>query len=325
LYLIYSNTLKDFWFSNFTYNTLHYINIANYTPGISNFNPLRFALTVINNFWVAYLPLLSQLAHPSFYQPISRLVGLGTITLLIYLLYTRPVFGIFYLILLSFSAPRSAQLVDMKETDYQMGLFIILGSISAIFALYQLLKDLDTKSFFVKFCRSVVCIWLLVYLVFTTAFAVQNTLTLRYQRYMGTLPPIANISDIADFVSSMTESGDAFWIGPYEGNHSFFVKDRVLAGKYPSLLPQFREDEYLKNDFLGEMQKYKPAIIVFNHEASIFMTPAVEFGRFFLDWMKTRYVNCTEAHVDCKSHVRGINVKNDVYIRKDLQKLFSRM
>jgi len=325
LYLLITGTLGDFWFANFTYNTKLYINIANYSSASSSFNPLRFALTVINNFWSSYLPLLSQIAYISLYNPMSRLVALGTLLTAIYLCYKRPLFGLLYLLLLSFSAPRSGQLVDMKQTDYQMGLFIIMGTISAAFVLYQLLHDLDTKSFFVKCLRSVACFFLMMYFAFTLAFMLQNTLSIRYQRYMGTLPPTTNISDIADFITRWIEPNDAYWIGPYEGHQAFYVKKGHTAGKYPSLLPQFRENDYLRNDFLHQMEIANPKMIIFHHESSIFQTPAIEFGAFFLDWMKGKYVNCVEAKIECKSEVRGINVHEDVYLRNDSKDIFKQM
>jgi len=325
LYLLITGTAKDFWFANFTYNTKLYINIVNYSAVTSSFNPLRFALTVINNFWQSYLPLLSQLAYVSFYSPVSRLVALGTLMTALYLGYKKPLFGLIYLALLSFSAPRSSQLADMKQTDYQMGLFIIMGTISAVFVLYQLLYDLDTKSFFVKFWRSIVCFFLLMYFAFSLAFMLQNTLSIRYQRYMGMLPPTTNISDIADFVTRWIEPSDTYWIGPYEGHHAFYVKKGQAAGKYPSLLPQFRENDFLRNDFLHEMEKANPKMIIFHHEASIFQTPANEFGAFFLDWMKGRYINCVEAKADCKSEVSGINVREDVYVRSNAKRMLNQL
>jgi hypothetical protein len=213
----------------------------------------------------------------------------------------------------------------MRQTDYQMGLFIVMGTISAAYVLYQLLYDLDTKSFFVKFWRSILCFLLLMYFAFSLAFMLQNTLSIRYQRYMGMLPPTTNISDIADFVTRWIEPSDTYWIGPYEGHHAFYVKKGQTAGKYPSLLPQFRENDFLRNDFLHEMEKANPKMIIFHHEASIFQTPAIEFGAFFLDWMKGKYVNCVEARVECKSVVSGINVHEDVYLRLDSKDLFKQM
>ncbi|MEI6326720.1 MAG: hypothetical protein WCO78_01210 [Candidatus Roizmanbacteria bacterium] len=65
--------------------------------------------------------------------------------------------------------------------------------------------------------------------------------------------------------------------------------------------------------------------IILNHESSIFQTPAIEFGAFFLDWMKGKYVNCVEAKIECKSEVRGINVHEDVYLRSDSEDLFKQM
>jgi len=54
---------------------------------------------------------------------------------------------------------------------------------------------------------------------------------------------------------------------------------------------------------------------MYKHEASIFGTPAMEFGAFFVDWMKGKYVSLED--------IKGLNVlkspetftlRTDVYV-----------
>jgi hypothetical protein len=323
IYLFVTKTYTDFWFSNFTYNTTLYI--APSLKGSMSFNPIRFAWGLSDTFWGAYLTLLSQLAHPSFYFPLNRLVGLGSLLMLVWFWSHKPLQAFLLTIILTFSAPRSAQLSDMKQTDYQMGVFITMGTICAAYMLYTLVHKLDTYSFFIKFLRSVMLFFLILYASSTLAFGLYEVSHIRYERYMGTLPPISNLSNIADFITNITQPGDAYWVGPYEGNHAFFVKGRSLAGKYPSLLPQFRESEYLKTDFIKQFEIHKPKVVIFKHDASIFQTPAVEFGKFFLDWLKRDYKNCVEAKVICKSKVSDLIVHEDVYIRNGSEEIFEKL
>jgi hypothetical protein len=69
------------------------------------------------------------------------------------------------------------------------------------------------------------------------------------------------------------------------------VKEAKLPGKFPTLLPQFRESEYFSREFLKQFEINKPKLIIYKHSASIFMTPAMEFGKFFVDWMEGKYIS----------------------------------
>lgn len=95
------------------------------------------------------------------------------------------------------------------------------------------------------------------------------------------------------------------------------LKKGRLPGKYPTLLPQFREDDYLKNDFLSQFKKNKPLILIFNHQASIFMTPAEEFGRFFLNWVEKNYVNLDNLKIKAKKSPSEFNIQTDLYLKKE--------
>ena len=140
------------------------------------------------------------------------------------------------------------------------------------------------------------------------------------------MPSVYNFSYVADFIDQIIEKNEYYWIGPYEPHHEFFVKKGKLPGKYPTLLPQFREDDYLKNDFLSQFKKNKPLILIFNHQASIFMTPANEFGRFFLDWLERNYVNLDHLKIKAKKSLREFNIQTDLYLKKEkIDKLILRL
>lgn len=141
------------------------------------------------------------------------------------------------------------------------------------------------------------------------------------------MPGIYDVAYSASFIDEILEKGDYFWIGPYEPNEAFFVKKAQLPGKYPTLLPQFREDDYFKNDFLSQFENNPPGIIIYKHEASIFMTPAMEFGAFFVDWMKDKYISIENIKgIKVLKGPSSFNFNTDLYLRIDkkdalLQKL----
>ncbi len=312
LYLLLSGSLYDFYFSNFVYNTKLYIAIPNYVKG-RFFNPIKFGLALIYNFYDSYLPLLSKIKFFDLYLPIGVLAGLGSLSLLVLLLAKDFVIGILYFFLLSFSAPRS-NISNYAETDYQQSLFIVFGVISAIAAIY-LLKKLKTQDLMINDLRRVVQLALFIFVFFTFIFLANNTYGKFFQVYTQKMPHIYNYSYNAQFIDQILDRNDFYWYGPYEPQEEFFVKYAKLPGKYPTLLPQFREDEYLKNSFIEQFEKNKPAIIIFKHEASIFMTPALEFGKFFTDWMDNKYTSIENIKgVNVLKSPSGFNLRTDLYL-----------
>jgi len=315
LYLLITNSIYDFYFANFVYNTKLYISIPNYTMG-RFFNPLKFGLTLIYNFYGNYLPLLSKIKHLDLFLPIGVLAGLGSLTLLIILLTKNPVVGVLYFFVLSFSAPRS-NIQNYKETDYQGSLFIVLGTVSAFFAIY-LLRKLKTNDILVNDLRRITQLLLTTFMFFSFIFLLKNTYDKYYLVYTQKMPHIYDLSYTAEFIDQILDKNEYYWVGPYEPQEDFFVKKARLPGKYPTLLPQFREDDYLKNSFINQFELNPPSMIIFRHEASIFMTPALEFGKFFTDWMSDKYTSIENIKgVKVLKSPSSFNFRTDLYLRNE--------
>ena len=317
IFLLLTGSLQDFYFSNVVYNTEHYISIPNYVKG-RFFNPVKFALTLIYNFYGDYVPLLTKIKYFDLYLPINTLAALGTLTLMVLLFAFNPVVGLIFFLILSFSAPRS-MIQGYKETDYQVSMFLMLGAASSIVAMARMYKDKIAHTF-CSDLRRVVQIITAILFIFTFLFLAKNTYDKFFQRYTQKLPHLEDAAYTADFVDGLLTKGDYFFIGPYEPDQEFFVKNGKLPGKYPTLLPQFAEDEYLKKTFIEQFEKNPPTVIVYKHEASIFGTPAVVFGAFFLDWMDGKYTSLENIPgVTVTGETTDISLRSDLYIRNDKQ------
>ena len=157
-----------------------------------------------------------------------------------------------------------------------------------------------------------------IFFAFTFIFLLLNTYNKYFLRYTQQLPRIINYSFSAQLIDSLIDEGDYYWIGPYEPHQEFFVKKGRLPGKYPTLLPQFRENEFLKQSFIDQFEKNSPKVIVYIHEASVFQTPALEFGEFFLDWMEPRYTSLENVpNIEALRSPSDFDIKSDLYIRND--------
>lgn len=316
LYLMLTNSFNDFYFANFIYNTKLYINIPNYVKG-NHFNPLKFGLTLIFNFYTNYLPLITKVKHFDLYLPINVLAGISTLLLLVLLTYRNIVLGALFFFVLSFSAPRS-NIQMANETDYQIAVFLVLGMISAFVVLYLIKKTKFLSPLMFDLMR-VSQAAVAIFLFFTAIFLFTNTYNKYYLRYTQKMPSINNLSYTASFIDQTLTKEDYFWVGPYEPQESFFVVKAKLPGKYPSLLPQFREDDYLITSFISQFENNLPKLVIYKQEASIFNTPSLEFGKFFLNWMKDKYTSI--------ENIEGITVLNSpssFNLRTDLHLLNSK-
>ena len=312
LYLLISNSWKEFYISNFLYNTKLYISIPNYVKR-PHFNPLKFALTIIFNFYETYIPLLVRIKEFNLFFPVDLTIALGSFILLLFFFSENKLLFLLFFIILSFSAPRS-NLMKIGETDYQSGMFIALGMISALMVFWRY-KYIEFKEEYLSLIKKVLVVFLVFFFGFSALFLFKNTYDKFYLRYTQKMPGIYDVSYSASFIDDILERGEYFWIGPYEPNEEFFVRKASLPGKYPTLLPQFREDDYFKNSFLDQFEKHPPQIIIYKHEASIFMTPAMEFGAFFVDWMKGKYTSIENMKgIELVKSPSSFNFRTDLYI-----------
>lgn len=317
LYLLISNSYREFWFYNFTYNTELYINIPNYTKG-RFFNPVKMAFTLIFNFYDRFLPALRRFGGWDFHFPVIQTSTLSTFILMLLLFFKRKKYAILFFLLLGFSAPRSS-ITNLKVADYQSGVFITTALVSFFYALYLIEKH-KPKDYLKKTLYAAGFLLLFSYGIFTFIFAAKDAYEKVFFIYTQKMPRIYDRDYAAEFIDSILEKNDYFWIGPYEPNRAFFVKKPKLPGKFPTLLPQFRENQQIKEEFLAQFDKNPPKIIIFKNDASIFMTPATEFGRFFLKYLAEKYTRLSDiAKIQVKKSPSEFNIKTDLYIKNEFK------
>jgi len=313
VYLLVTNSWKEFYISNFVYNTTLYMRVPNYTPG-RFFNPFKFALTVIYNFFDSYIPLLVRIKEFNLYFPVDLVLALSTFLLCIFLFTELPLIGGIYFLVLSFSAPRS-NLMKIGETDYQSGIFIALGCISFFLLLWRY-RHIKFSFEPLEYVRRFLVTMVVLYGVFAGIFLLQNTYNKAYLRNTQKMPSINDNPPSALFLNEIVNRDEYYWIGPYEPNEEFFVRAK-LPGKFPTLLPQFRESEYFSSEFIKQFETNRPKIIIFKHEASIFGTPAVDFGKFFLNWMEGKYISIENIKgATVLKSPETFTLKSDVYLLK---------
>jgi len=318
MYLFVSGTFQDFWTANFTYNSELYLSLPNYTRG-THFNPFKFVLTLIFNFHQTYWKQVVAIKEFDIYFPVATMLAWSTFAFLALLFFENKILALLFFFILSVSAPRS-DVSDIDETNYQIAVYLGLGLISALVSLWRV-KQLKFQDELYEIFRKLATFFVALYLIFASIFLIKNTYDKTFQRYTQFLPSIGEIKDFANFTQDIFPGEQRiYWDGPYEPTDLFYISVDQLPGKYISLLPQFRENTYFASTFIDQFEKSKPAMIIYLHRASIFNTPADEFGAFFLTWMKGKYVtiDSLQKYKILKSPT-NFGVGGDLYFRADLE------
>ena len=316
LFLLLTGTFHDFWVSNFVYNTKLYISIPNYTRG-EHFNPLKFMLTLIFNFYQGWIKQLTFIKSLDIYFPVATMMACSTFVMLWLLFVKNRILFVLYFFLLSFSAPRS-NVSSLSEANYQAGVYMALGLISTFIVLWKM-KDVRFKHESLEIGRKVAGFLVMLFFSFSIFFLIKNVYDKSFQRYTQALPGIYELPDVKNFSHEIISPNDTVWIGPYIPQEMFYFDVSQLPGKYISLLPQMSEDQYFSQSFIQQFNENPPAMIIYKHDESIFGNPADKFGSFFLEWMSTRYqtIDSLEAYSIQKSPT-AFNVGGDLYMRNDI-------
>lgn len=314
-FLFITGTWSEFWHSNFVYNTSVYIDIPNYTKG-RFFNPLKFLLTLIFNFHETYLVHVISIRNPNLFLPLASLLAWSTFVMLFVLFFENKIVWILYFLMLSVSAPRS-DLRNIKETDYQAAVYIIIGITSGLVVLWRMDKT-KLKNEFLDLFRKVAGLLLVALFIFTFIFLTKNMYDKAYKRYTQVIPGIYDLPDTRNFADQILGPDEKYWIGPYEPHEIFYIPVEQLPGKFPTLLLGFRQNEKIKKEFINQFEDTQPTLIILKNDASMFGTGVADFGDFFFDWLKKDYVRIEDigTYHMLKSPT-AFRVDLDLFIRKD--------
>lgn len=322
IHTIVTGQAFDFYMSNIAYNRDHYVSIPNYQIG-RFINPLKLGLTIVFNMLQEYIPLLTQIPKFDLFFPLLPLTAISSVLFMAYLLIQHRTIFFLYFFLFFTTSPRSS-IVQIQETGYQGGVFYVIGISTACLVLYAA-RTISFKDEVFSFTKKALVFLVIFYGIFLTIASVKNTYDKTYKRYTHVMPSIRDESSISQFIDRTIEPGEDYWIGPFEPHHAYFVNTVPYLWKYPTLLPQFREGDYFKNDFLRQFEQRRPEIIILKNDASIFMTPVAEFGAFFKEWMSENgYVRLSDIEsITIVQNPTNFTLADDIYIESEAVEVFT--
>jgi len=280
-YLLVTGSLKDFLFDNYTYNSKYYI--YNY-PGVAanGINPIRYAISIINNFINNYQVLLSRVNQINFMEPFNITLAVGNAALWIYLAVRKKFWLIpFSFLLLAFANVRSNPL-NSKVTDYQAAVYFFLSFFNFAFLFETIINDIkDHKDEFVKIVGSFLLIVTGTLWFYTLTFLGAELWRMSYNRYMGQMPLIYDRPQVAPIVNQIVDKNSYCWIGPFEFEENFYLNCR-RPSKYTWILPQYANSPEIQKELLAQYSAKKPDVIVYNRNFSAFFQSS-DYNKFFIN------------------------------------------
>lgn len=322
LYLILTNSFHDYYFQNLVYNAKYYIYNYPRPEGSEQFNPLRYAIVILNNYVTHMHKLLPKIKDLPFENPYALTLGLTNTSLLLYLLSQKKwLLTLFSFGILVYSLPRSDPF-NTANTDYQSSVYVMLS-----FANITLLTNLIKNTYYkineplVKIVFTPIISFLYIMWLFFISLMFVQLWRMTYARFMGTMPLIYDRPQIAKVVNFATNPSEYCWVGPFELEEFFYLTCKNPS-KYYWILPQFMRSQKIQSDLLTQFQKNKPTVIVYNKAYSNFGHSASE-NNFFNQFIDENYVLLPAVNIENKryrfihSKTQNFDLDSQFYIKKD--------
>jgi len=308
LYLLVTGSLSDFLFQALDYNRKYYIYNYPRPEGSTAFNPIRYAVVILNNFLNNMQIMATGIFNFVPRYPLVHVLGFTNIILWAWLL-IRKKYLLFALcsLLLAFSTARGNP-SDIRPTDYQTGVYFILTLLHASF-LVSFFRTEKLPNFLLIFFS---ILWF-----FGATYLGLEFWRINYDRYMGKLPLIYDRPLVAGMVNQLVPKDHYCWVGPFEFEELYYLNCKAPS-KYHWILPQFAGIEKIKQEIIADYGKNVPDVIVFRRDYSAFGQSSA-YSAFFVDFLNQNYVRPKElGYRFLAPRQKDFTLDEDFNIRKDL-------
>ncbi len=288
IFLLITGSLRDYYFAAFTYNQNYYIYNAAHEIGKA-VNPMRYAITIAMTFFNNFFSALGFLKDLNPSNSIIPLLTASNLAIIIFLIISRQFSAaIFVIFCLAFACARSNP-VGVDETDYQSSVYTMLAFFNGVTAIYFLRNFINhvENRLSEKIIASFMLIILLVHSLFAYSYLGLNSMQKFYKKYMGEAPLIYNRPQIASVVNLIADKNDYAWVGPFE-----FKEILYLNAKMPSRYHWFLQHaatSKIKDEMIGDFEKNKAKVIVFQRDYAPWGGIAHDFNYFFTDYLDKNY------------------------------------
>ncbi len=294
LYLLITGSLQEFYKQAILYNKNTYIYNYPRAPGSTTINPVRYAIVIFYNFFQNYRNLLMQAKDFNFSFPFNITLALVNISTVIYFISRRKIVAVLFIFLsLVYANPRSNPLTS-GEIDFQSSVYIFISLFNIGFLFATLSQSLSiTVSVTLRLLYSSLLIVSGVYIFFFSIYVAGKFTDRLYAKYMGTEPLIYNRPAIAPVINQLTTPNDYVWIGPLEFKELLYIHGRQPS-KYHWFLRAHSEMGYIKDEFIQDLIKNKPKIIVYKRDFSPYGDGENTINYALVDLLKKEYTQISD-------------------------------
>lgn len=309
LYLIFSQSLSEFYFQSIIYNKNYYIYNFPVVAGQISTNPLRYGLSIFYNTSIQFHSLLVQLDHPNFSYPLNMLLLLANVVLIVFLL-TKKKFALaaYCYIFVTFLNARSEPLTS-KETDFHATVYAMISLVNGMYVLYELVKNIATKNEVNKFLYKGLLLILSVYLFFGSIFLFRSFSEKVYTKFMGQAPGIYDAPVVAPIINKIVSPDEYFWIGPFEFQELLYINGKQPS-KYHWFLPASSRSGKITSEIQKDLIRNKPKLIVFKEDVGAFGVPPSEFNQTIVNILNEyffRIRDLTDENISYKPTISGLH------------------
>lgn len=323
-YFAVSGSLAQFYQQNIAYNKNIYIYNYPRPEGSTRFNPVRYAIVIGYNFFNNSRSLLVQVKDFNFSYPFNITLALVNSILLLYLLVTkRFLAAVYVLTILVFSNARSNPL-NSKETDFQSAVYITLSLFNLPFIFYTLVKELKKNQEYIhKLIYSFMILLLSSYSFFFSLFIFNKFLDKAFGKFMGMDPMIYDRPVIAPIINKLTNNNDYVWIGPHEFEELLYLNEKQPS-KYHWFLRAHSQTENIKREFMENMQRNEPKIVVYKRDFSAYGSEGQSMNSLLINFLAEKYFQISEkpsVSMPYKTNFKegNFSMATDFYFIKDQQ------
>lgn len=287
-YLIATNSLSSYYFQAVIYNKNYYIYNYPRPEGSFNFNPIRYAIVILNNFLNGFQPVLISAKNLNLRFPLGIALAASNLFVWIFLIYQRK----FLMLLLSFGATVYVTArggVGASSQDYQSSIYFMLGIFHGSFMFWQIGTSLaKIESFLWKVVFGFLAILFCLYWLFAGIFIFAELWRMSYSRYMGEMPIIYDRPQVANIINAVVPAEHYCWVGPFYFEEMYYLNCK-MPSRYHWILPQFNKIPTIKEELLNDFSTNKADIIVYERNFFAWgVGPA--YHKFFTDFLDQNYV-----------------------------------
>lgn len=323
VYLLLTNSLNNYIYQNFVFNTKYYIYNYPRADGSEFINPIRFAIIIANNYINDLYILILGLKDFNLAFPLNMTMALSGISILIYTLFKKKyLLSLFVIYFLIFANARSS-ILNSSETDYQSAVYVFVSFFNLFFILKKFYKELYTLAINgQKVIYALLFATLSIYTFYSLFYLVRKFDEKFFNKYMGKAPLIYDRPSVAPVINLLVSKNDYSWIGPFAFEELFYLNAKVPS-RYHILIRGVGQSDPLISSMVADFEKNKPKVLYFDREFSYLGSKASTYSGKFTAFLDKNYTNVTEYE---KGEIRydsivapttSLDLRNNLYIRKD--------